>query len=276
VSDKKIAIAGANGFIGQELRKLYQNITILHRDDSVDRLVYKLKDVDSVINLAGAPILKRWNSNYKELLYSSRIDSTKKLVEAINSSEISYFISTSAIGIYPNGMICDESSPVLKNDFLASLCSDWEAEALKSKKPTAIMRLGVVLGRDGGALKKMLTPFSIGLGGTIGDGEMITSWISISDLLHMYQFLISNRAEGAFNAVSPNPITNKVFTKALGEALHKPTILPLPIYILKLIYGEASSVLTDSKEVYPKKILDLGFEFKYATIEDALAKIMKT
>jgi len=276
MSDKKIAIAGASGFIGQKLRGLYQNVTILHRDDSVEVLVSKLRGVDSVINLAGAPIVKRWSSSYKELLYSSRIDSTKKLVEAINRSEISHFISTSAIGIYPNDIACDESSPILKDDFLASLCSDWEAEASKCEKPTAIVRLGVVLGRDGGALKKMLIPFNLGLGGTISDGKMMTSWIAISDLLRICQFLTSNRAEGIFNAVSPTPITNDIFTKTLGEVLNRPTILPLPIYILKLIYGEASSVLIDSKEVYPKKILDLGFEFEYATIEDALVKIMKS
>jgi len=269
-----IAIAGASGFVGKYLQNTFKDAVILYRNDSVDVLVDKLKDVDTVINLAGAPIVKRWNDSYKKLLYRSRVETTKKLVEAINKSNVSYFISTSAIGIYPNGKTCDESCKDYADDFLASLCADWEAEALQCQKPTAIMRFGVVLGKNSGALVKMLLPFKLGLGGVIGDGKMMTSWITISDLLKMYQFLIDNKVEGIFNAVAPTPVGNAVFTKVLGKVLHRPTFFPLPIFMLKLIYGEATCVLTDSKEVYPQKIIELGFEFEHKTVEVALLNIL--
>ena len=270
-----IALTGANGFVGKHLQNVFSHVVVLHRDDSVVTLLDKLKDVDVVINLAGAPIVKRWSESYKRVLYESRIETTRKLVEAVNQSEVKYFISTSAIGIYPNDKRCDESSIEYANDFLAKLCSDWEQEASKCIKPTAIVRFGVVLGKDGGALKKMLLPFRLGLGGVIGDGKMMTSWIHISDLLKMYQFLIAHKLEGVYNAVSPHPVSNSTFTKALGKALSRPTFMPLPIFVLKAMYGEASCVLTDSKEVYPKKIETLGFVFEYDTIDSALTDIFQ-
>jgi len=266
----KIAIAGASGFVGSALEKSLNDVIILHRNDSVDMLIDKLQDVDVVINLAGAPIVKRWSENYKKVLYSSRIETTQKLVMAINKSNVSYFISTSAIGIYPNDKKCDETCSEYEDDFLAKLCKAWEEAAYMCTKPTAILRLGVVLGKEGGALSKMLLPFNLGLGGNIADGKMMTSWIAIDDLIAIYHFLIEERVEGIFNAVAPHPVSNATFTKALGQALHRPTLLPLPKTILKLIYSEASCVLTDSKEVYPKRLLDTGFDFKYPSIEDAL------
>jgi uncharacterized protein (TIGR01777 family) len=265
-----IAIAGASGFVGSALQKSLNDVIILDRNDSVDILIDKLQDVDVVINLAGAPIVKRWSENYKKVLFSSRTETTKKLVIAINKSNVSYFISTSAIGIYPNDKKCDETCSKYADDFLAKLCKAWEETAYMCTKPTAILRLGVVLGKEGGALSKMLLPFKLGLGGNIADGKMMTSWIAIDDLIAIYHFLIEERVEGIFNAVAPHPVSNATFTKALGQVLHRPTLLPLPKTILKLIYGEASCVLTDSKEVYPKRLLDEGFDFKYPSIEHAL------
>ena len=269
-----IAIAGANGFVGQALQNTLENVVVLNRNDSVEILVEKLKDVDVVINLAGAPIVKRWNESYKKVLYSSRIENTQKLVSAIDKSDVSYFISTSAIGIYPNDVKCNESCTAYADDFLAQLCIAWENEALKCTKPTAVLRLGVVLGKEGGALAKMLLPFKLGLGGNIGNGKMMTSWIAIDDLMGIYHFLINQKEEGVFNAVSPNPVENASFTKALGKVLHRTTLLPLPIQVLNLIYGEASCVLTDSKEVYPQRLSDMKFDFKYPTIDDALNHIL--
>ncbi len=270
-----IALTGANGFVGKHLQNTFGHAVVLHRDDSVDVLIDKLKGVDVVINLAGAPIVKRWSKSYKSVLYKSRIETTRKLVEAVNQSEVGYFISTSAIGIYPNNKRANELSTEYADNFLANLCVDWESEALKCIKPTAIVRFGVVLGKDGGALQKMLLPFKLGLGGVIGDGKMMTSWIHISDLLKMYEFLIAHKAEGVYNAVAPHPITNSTFTKALGKALGKPTFMPLPIFVLKAMYGEASCVLTDSKEVFPKQIEAEGFVFEHDTIDDALVEIFK-
>ena len=270
-----IALTGANGFIGRELQQAFDRVVVLHRDDSVDTLRRKLEGVDTVVNLAGAPIIRRWSESYKHTLYESRVLSTRKLVEAINQSDASYFISTSAIGIYPNNRACDESCTVYADDFLAKLCIDWEAEALRCIKPTAIVRLGVVLGRGGGALQKMILPFKLGLGGVIGDGKMMTSWIHIADLLSIYRFLMERKVEGIYNAVSPHPITNRTFTEALGNALHRPTFIPLPAFVLKMLYGEAASVLTDSQEIYPKRLEELGFVFGYETIDEALEEIHK-
>ena len=274
-TNQTLAIIGANGFVGKHLQNTFGHVVVLHRDDSVDVLIDKLKGVDVVINLAGAPIVKRWSKSYKNVLYKSRIETTRKLVEAVNQSEVGYFISTSAIGIYPNDKRCDELSTEYADDFLANLCVDWESEALKCIKPTAIVRFGVVLGKNGGALQKMLVPFRLGLGGVIGDGKMMTSWIHIADLLKMYQFLIDHKAEGVYNAVAPHPVTNSTFTKALGKALGRPTFMPLPIFVLNAMYGEASCVLTDSKEVYPQQIEAQGFVFEHDTIDDALVEIFK-
>ncbi len=272
--DYTVAITGSNGFIGKCLQKIFKRVVALNHNDSVDMMLKKLKGVDVVINLAGAPIVKRWNKKYKKVLYKSRIETTNKLVKAVNQSDVKYFISASAIGIYPSDKAYDETSTEYGDDFLAKLCIDWEAEAIKCSKDTAILRLGVVLGKDGGALQKMLLPFKLGLGGVIGDGKMITSWIDISDLLSIYKFLIAKRAVGVYNAVSPHPVSNRVFTKALGKALNKPTFIPLPIFALKLIYAQASSVLTDSKEIYPTRLKELGFKYRYDTIDKSLASIL--
>jgi hypothetical protein len=131
------------------------------------------------------------------------------------------------------------------------------------------------VGKEGGALAQMLTPFKLGVGGIIVNGKMITSWIAMDDLIRIYQFVIEKKLTGIFNAVSPNPITNYDFTKALGKVLHRPTILPIPEFALRIMYGEASSVLTGSKEIYPKALLDQDFVFEYTDIESALAHELK-
>lgn len=271
----KIAMTGASGFVGTALQKAFKEIVIIDRDDSVYAILHKLVDVDVVINLAGAPIIKRWSDPYKRILRQSRIHTTERLVQAVNQSNVKHFISTSAIGIYPDDISCDEACDVHANDFLGELSGAWEYEARKCTKPTAILRFGVVLGKDGGALKQMLTPFKLGVGGIIGDGQMITSWIDIDDLVGIYQFIIKKGLTGTFNATSPNPVSNYTFTKALGKSLHRPTILPIPEFALRIMYGEAASVLTGSKEIYPKAIVDAGYVFKYPTIEASLEHILK-
>lgn len=270
----KIALNGASGFVGTALQKEFKECVILHRNDDLKTLLSKLKDVDIVINLAGAPIIKRWSDPYKETLVRSRIDMTRHLVDAVNQSDVKHFISTSAIGIYPNNKPCDESCSERGDDFLTKLSVDWEQEANKCIKETTVLRFGIVLGKGGGALAQMLTPFRLGLGGTIGDGSMMTSWIHIEDLVRIYAFVISHRLTGTYNATAPHPVSNHTFTKSLGRALHRPTILPIPLFALKLMYAEAASVLTDSKEVYPKALEDAGFKFKYSTIDDALSNIL--
>jgi uncharacterized protein (TIGR01777 family) len=271
----KIALTGASGFVGAALQKRYNDCVLIARSDDEAAMLKKLKDVDVVINLAGAPIIKRWSDPYKKVLTDSRIETTRNLVNAVNRSGVKQFISTSAIGIYPDNTVCDERSTEIAGDFLGGLAKKWEVEALACHKPTAILRFGVILGREGGALAQMLTPFRLGVGGIIGSGKMMTSWISIDDLMKIYGFVIERQLSGIFNAVSPNPVSNYTFTKALGGVLHRPTILPVPEFALRLMYGEAASVLTGSKEVYPRALEEAGFVFDYPDIDSALTHLLE-
>lgn len=270
----KVAISGASGFVAKHLKEEFKDFIEIKRNDTQEDILNKLQGVDAVFNLAGAPIIKRWNDEYKKFLYSSRIDTTDKLVAAINKSDIKHFISTSAIGAYPDAQASDEFSLERADDYLGYLTQKWEEAALKCTKPTSIIRFGVILGKDGGALTSMLLPFKLGLGGIIGNGKMMFSWIDIDDLVSMYKSVLENSATGIFNAVSPNPVSNYTYTKSLGKVLKRPTIFPLPIFILKMIFGEGSTVLTGSKEIYPKRILDLGFDFKYKTIDESLKHLL--
>ena len=270
----KVALSGANGFVASYLKKNFTEYVVIERDNSEDEIVQKLMGVDVVFNLAGAPIIKRWSESYKKVLLSSRINSTQKIVNAINQSDVKHFISTSAIGAYPDGNVYDESFDGYGNDFLASLTQMWEDEAKKCIKPTAILRFGVILGKDGGALSQMLQPFKFGVGGIIGNGKMMMSWIDIDDLISIYEFVIEHSLEGIFNATAPKPVSNYEFTKSLGKTIYRPTLFPLPILVLKLLFGEGSSVLTGSKEVYPKRLLENGFEFKYCDIDSSLSHLL--
>jgi len=270
----KVALTGASGFVGSYLRKKFENHIIIERDDSEEEILEKLEGVDAVFNLAGAPIIKRWNEAYKKVLISSRVQTTKKLVNAINRSDVKHFISTSAIGAYPDGSACNEGFEGYADDFLGSLTKLWEKEAHRCEKPTTIIRFGIILGKGGGALAQMLPSFRMGVAGVIGDGKAVMSWIDLEDLARMYSYILENQLTGTFNATTPHPVQNHEFTKALGKTLHRPTIFPLPEFVLKIIFGEASTVLTGSKEVYPKAIVDAGFKFEYETIEESLLHIL--
>ncbi|MDN5106186.1 TIGR01777 family oxidoreductase [Aliarcobacter butzleri] len=280
---KTIAISGANGFVGTSLTNFFSSfeykIVPLSRDvlNNKSKLEEVLNSADIVINLAGANIINRWSESYKKLLYSSRIDTTSKIVNAISSisNKPKLLISTSAVGIYDNKSIYDENGS-FSNDFLSNLCQDWEKEALKVKNETtkvAIFRFGIILGKDGGALQKMITPFKFGLGGTIGSGKQAFSFIHINDLLNAYKFVIENDYDGVFNLTAPTPTTNKGLTLTLGKTLKRPTILPVPEFVLKLIFSEGARVLTDGQSAIPKKLLDLGFEFKFKTIEETIENL---
>jgi uncharacterized protein (TIGR01777 family) len=270
----KVAITGASGFVSSHLTQTFSDFVSIHRNDTEEEILKKLQGVDVVFNLAGAPIIKRWDEAYKRVLISSRVDTTKRLVNAINKSDVKQLISTSAIGAYPDGNAYDESFLGYGDDFLASLTQEWENEAKKCNKPTAIIRFGVILGSDGGALAQMLTPFKFGVGGIIGDGKMMTSWIDVDDLVRIYEHMITNKLTGIFNATAPLPVSNYVFTKALGKVLNRPTIFPLPEFVLKLLFGEGSTVLTGSKEVYPNALRESGFMFKYPDIESSLKHLL--
>lgn len=266
----KVAITGASGFVGTHLQKAFPDNIQIHRNDTKEQILEKLEGVELVINLAGAPIIKRWSEAYKKILIDSRVKTTKTLVSAINESGVKYFISTSAVGAYPDDAAYDESYSGYADDFLGKLTQMWEDVAKSCNKPTAIVRFGIVLGSDGGALQQMLPPFRFGVGGIIGNGKMMMSWVDIEDLVGAYKFLSEKKLEGTFNITAPHPVSNREFTKALGAVLHRPTLFPLPEFVLELLYGEGATVLTGSKEVYPKNLLESGFEFSYATIQESL------
>ena len=271
----RLAITGASGFIGTHLRARFPDHVVILRDDPVEMIRDKLQGVDVVVNLAGAPIIRRWTKAYKKVLEDSRIQTTRRLVAALKGLKGErHLISTSAIGIYPDGVACDEDCTTFSRDFLGELAQKWEHEALCAPIPTTILRLGVILGQEGGALKLMLLPFKLGLGGPIGRGNMVMSWLAIDDLMEIYQFVIKRSITGIVNAVSPNPVTNLEFTKVLGRVLRRPTIFPIPPFVLWLLYGEAYKVLTGSKEVYPKVLLENGFSFKYPEVKGALEHIL--
>ena len=267
----KVAIIGGTGFIGRNLQKSFKNPLIISSKNFNE--IEKIKDYDVVINLAGKPIVKRWSDKYKKVLFSSRIDVTRKIVSIINDSNVKHFISTSAIGFYKNPCVCDETSQS-GDGFLSKLAIEWEKEALRCNKPTTIFRYGVVLGSDGGALKEMLLPFKLGLGGKIANGNQKFSWIDIKDVINIYNFVIQNKIEGILNISSPNTVTNYEFTKILGKVLNRPTILPMPEFLLKLLFGESSIVLLSDQDMKPKRLLELGYNFKYKNLEKSLESLI--
>lgn len=277
---KTIAITGASGFVGTNLNKFFSSlgykILAISREilNDQNKLEEVINSSDIIINLAGANIINRWSESYKKLLYSSRIDTTSKIVNAIKNStnKPDLLISTSAVGIYDNKQTYNEDGN--KNtDFLANLCKDWENEANKAKKfgvKVSIFRFGIVLGKHGGALQKMITPFKMGVGGVIGSGKQAFSFIHIYDLLNAFRFVIDDLHEDIFNLTAPVPTTNKGLTLALGKTLKRPTILPVPEFVLNIIFSEGAKVLTDGQSVIPQKLEDLGFEFKFKTIEETI------
>jgi uncharacterized protein len=284
----QISMSGATGFIGDMLIKRFIEhgwlVNVIDRKslklDDKEFSEKKIEGSDVVINLAGAPVLKRWNEGYKKEIYHSRIDTTRKIASAIrNTSHKPFvFISGSAIGIYNSTDTHTEESAHFADDFMGKVCRDWEHEALAAAVSTrvVIFRTGVVLGTNGGALKSMYTPFKFGLGGIIGNGKQGFSWIHITDLLNAFVFTIENeRISGIVNAVAPNPTTNYHFTKIFGKVLTQPTIMRVPEFALKLVYGEGSQALTAGQIVLPEKLLKAGFTFSFPTIAKALMNLYR-
>jgi uncharacterized protein (TIGR01777 family) len=279
----KIAVSGATGFVGSNLIRAFEElnweIVPLGRKDFKGKpkdLAKRMQGVDIIINLAGAPITERWTEEYKKIMCESRIHLTRKIVDAcrLMSPGPQLLISTSAVGYYATRGIHTEEKYVKADNFLGHLAEDWEKEAMKAKEigiRTIIFRFGIVLGRDGGALKKMLIPFKSGMGGTIGDGSQAFSWIHIKDLIRAYTTAIDNPAyEGIYNLTSPHPTTNKGLTMSLGKVLHRPALLRVPKFVLRLQLGEGAQVLAEGQSVLPKRLLDSGFAFSFQEIEEAV------
>lgn len=241
-----------------------------------------VKDCDAVVHLAGEGVFnRRWSAAFKETLRSSRINSTANVAAALAARpQGKILVNASAIGYYgPHGdEEITERNPA-GADFLAQLCIDWE----KATQPagdkgvrTAIVRVGVVLDRAGGALKKMLTPFKMFVGGPIGSGKQYVSWIHHEDMVGLILFALDTAAaSGPLNATAPNPLTNKDFSKALGRALHRPSFMPTPSFMLRVMLGEVAGVITTGQRVIPKKALDLGYKFRFPEIDAALADLFR-
>ena len=283
-----IAISGITGMIGQALSDhLLGNdhcVTGIGRQDfqnGVEHLAEKLKGIDAVINLAGAPLLQRWSQKNKTEILRSRVDTTAALVTAMNqmSAPPGCFIAASAVGIYDPYEVHDEYSTAYDDDFPAEVCKAWEQEALKvdaDKVRLSIMRLGVVLSQSGGALKKMLLPFRLGLGGKIGEGFQPMPFIHIADLTNAIEWLVLHPQEkGVFNMVAPSMVSNEEYTKALGIVLHRPTFMTIPEFALKMIYGDAAQILTKGQKVLPKRLREDGFVFEFPDIHSALFYLLK-
>lgn len=286
----KIVLTGGTGFLGRHLNgflsSLGHEIVIIRRTDlsegpgGISKLI---KSADVVINLAGSPVIKRWTETNKREILRSRLNTTSVLVDAVallpSSERPTVFISASAIGIYDSIQIHGEESGYFDNNFLSDVVRKWE----KCLEPLAgfdmrvcVIRIGMALGHDGGIMHKLIPLFRAGLGGKIGSGKQGFSFIHYLDFCRAVSFMIDNsQCKGIFNLTTPEFTTNAYFTKVLAMECHRPAIFRVPEAALKLMYGEAAVALLGGQFIYPQRLLDLGFEFRYPGIVAAVKAVME-
>lgn len=277
-----IAISGSSGFIASEIMKsdafCNAEFLFLKRNETDDAWLAKLQRSDVVINLAGAPIIKRWTRQNMLNILNSRVNTTKRLVALINGSKTKpdLFISGSAIGIYPaiGDKTMTESSFERGDGFLTDVVQQWEnaAQGLNSSSTRLVIaRIGVVIGTGGGLLKKTIPLFKLGLGGKIASGQQALSFIHIDDIVGAMKFFIENDAtQGTYNLVAPNLTTNADFTEVLAKKLGRPAFFRVPAFALKMIYGKAAEIMINGEKVYPQRLIEAEFKFKYPTIQEAI------
>ena len=244
----------------------------------------RLEELDAVIHLAGEGIAGlRWTDEKKKAIRDSRVFGTRTMIEAFARivKKPKVFISGSAIGFYGDRGDDEmtEASGAGKT-FLADVCKEWESESRRAEDlgiRTVLLRTGIVLSKDGGALATMLTPFKLGVGGVVGSGKQWMSWVSLDDVVGIINYALENEnVRGAVNLASPNPVTNEEFTKTLGGVLYRPTFLPLPEFAVNLVFGEmGDALLIDSTKVIPKRMKDAGYEFKFTDLKTALEDAVK-
>lgn len=294
----KVLIAGASGLVGSALIPALEadgaEITRLVRSfartgeiewhpnqDEID--TDKLKGFDAVINLAGENIAAgRWTDDQKRKIRDSRVNGTHLLSEAIAklAKRPGVFVCASATGIYGDrgDEVLDEQSDS-GGGFLAGVCREWEmatAPALQAGVRTVTLRFGPIIAREGGMLAKLLTPFKMGMGGKVGSGKQYISWVAIDDAIGAIKIALSDESiRGPLNVVSPNPVTNEVFTKTLGHVLSRPTALAMPAFAAKLAFGEmAEEMLLTSQRVMPKRLVEAGYEFQQPELEGAFRRYL--
>lgn len=289
----KVFILGGTGFIGGYLTDYYLNkgarVFLLVRNPAKVKTLKPgvevvfgdalkggdwqkfIPEMNYIINLVGETIFKRWTPEYKKRIWDSRILSTQRVVEALTEKNILF--NASAVGYYGDGGEAEltEESPQ-GNMFVSELCKAWEEEALKGERASArviIGRFGIVLGKGGGMLSVILPFFKLGLGGRLGSGKQWFPWIHVEDLVRAIDFLYANESRGVFNITSPEPLRNRDMTRIMGKILKRPTLFPVPKFALKLLYGELAEVIMASARVIPKRLLEMGFTFKYPSFESA-------
>ncbi|WP_396179043.1 TIGR01777 family oxidoreductase [Flavobacterium sp.] len=300
----KILITGATGLIGSELvALLLQNGITIHYLTTSKRKIESqpnyhgffwdpnqgiidenaLMGVESIIHLAGATISKRWTPKYKQEIIESRILSSNVLFKALkaNPHSVKQIISASAIGIYPDNLskVYTEEEQEVDESFLGKVVLKWEESVHKFKLlniKVAKIRTGLVLSNKGGALPEMMKPIKLGLGSPFGTGKQVQSWIHIHDLVELYLYAVQNQLDGTYNAVAPNPITNKKLTQEIAAVLNKPLFMPpIPKLLMSIVLGEMHTLLFASQNVSSKKIQNHGFVFKFKQVDKALVDLIE-
>ncbi len=292
----KVAIAGGTGFVGsalvRRLQALGHSVVILTRDPAAAQQKLKLDNLtflgssdweagiatcDAVVNLAGEPIAEhRWTPAVKQQILDSRVQTTQRIVAAVNAATLpQVLVNASAIGFYgtSEGDRFDETSPAGK-DFLAEVCTQWEAAAQAVTRRLVILRLGIVL-ENGGALGKMLTPFRMFAGGPIGSGKQWFSWIHRDDLVNLIVRAIETPdMQGTYNATAPNPVRMTEFCQVLGKALNRPSWLPVPPFALEALLGDGAMVVLEGQQVLPDRLVAQGFPYQFPSVEGAIKAIV--
>lgn len=297
----KIAISGGTGFIGRPLAARlaqagHQLVLLTRKPDKVESLppgaeaaffdsnrafpTENLRGAEAVIHLAGESVGRRWNDEVKRKILESRTRGTAALTRAARESgTVRVFLSASGVGFYGDrgAEPLTESSPP-GDDFLSKVCIEWEAPVLALRDSgirTAVFRLGVVLHPEGGALARMLTPFKLGAGGPMGSGKQYFAFVHRDDVVRVFEEALTNPAyEGVFNVVAPEPVTNKEFTRALGKALHRPAVIPVPAFALRTLFAEMADQLLTGQRALPKRLTEVGFQFRYPDVESALRDLV--
>lgn len=299
----KVFIVGGSGFIGSHMSSLFLGkgweVTIMARNPKGGHSLPEKVNVvaadatkpgqwqdkasqhDVIINLAGVSVFHRWNEDYKRLLRDSRVLTTRNVVDAIPSdaAKTVTLINGSGAGYYglSQDQIIDETCPP-GTDFLGRLAYEWEEEAIKAERKDARVvrfRTGIVLGHDGGALSQMVLPFRFFAGGPVGDGQQWISWIHIEDICNAALFVIENEnVRGPLNLTAPVPIRNADMAKAIGRIMKRPSFIPAPSFMIKLMLGEFGQYILKGQRVVPKALLDSGFTFKFSTIDEALRNLL--
>ena len=299
----RVLITGATGLVGQALVELFHekgigvnylttsrskiktqpNYQGFYWDPSKSEIdADSLKDVTTIINLAGASVAKKWTSSYKKEILNSRLDTLMTLKKALSSEDhqVEQLITASAIGLYKDSLtkFHEEEQFSPGNNFLADVVLQWESAADEVGKlgiDVAKIRIGVVLAKDGGALEKIKQPIENYIGAPLGTGKQWQSWIHIEDLTRIFLYVMEHELEGVFNAVAPNPVNNRELTECIAKRLEKPLILPkVPAFVLKLMLGEMATIVLGSQLVSSKKMLSTGFQFNYAQLKPALADLL--